>query len=91
MLTGTVGPGFTISLDDAEGRLVTSLKPGQYDVTIHDRSAFLNFHLFGPGVSEATSIPGTGTSRWSVAFRRGVYQYQCDAHKTLVHGLFRVS
>lgn len=90
-LSGSVGPGFTIVMKDAAGQTVTTVKPGRYSITVVDRSAFLNFHLLGPGVSDATSIPGTGTSHWSVELKPGTYQYQCDAHAALVHGSFRVS
>ena len=90
-LTGSVGPGFIIVLDDSAGKPVRTLSAGRYTITVHDRSAFLNFHLFGPGVNEATSILGTGTRRWSVALKPGVYQFQCDAHAALVHGSFEVT
>jgi hypothetical protein len=90
-LIGSVGPGFTIVLKDPSGHVLTTVKAGRYSVTVTDRSAFLNFHLFGPGVNEATSITGTGTSRWSVDLKPGTYQYQCDAHVSLVHGSFRVT
>ena len=89
-LDGTVGPGYAISLKTTGGKLVDVTKPGRYAITVDDRSAFLNFHLFGPGVNEATSIPGTGVVHWTVDLRRGVYQYQCDAHASIVHGTFRV-
>jgi plastocyanin len=91
MLIGSVGPGFTIVLNDSSGHLLTTVKAGRYSVRVADRSAFLNFHLFGPGVNEATSIAGTGTSQWSVVLKPGTYEYQCDAHASLVHGSFRVT
>ena len=37
-LTGTVGPGFSISLKDANGKPVTQLDPGDYTITITDNS-----------------------------------------------------
>src|SRR5207244_8114200 len=51
-LTGTVGPGFTITMSKK------IVKHGAYVITIHDRSAIHNFHLTGPGVNKKTSIPG---------------------------------
>ena len=36
-LLGTVGPGFTITLKNAHGKKVTTLKPGTYTVVISDR------------------------------------------------------
>ena len=47
-LTGTVGPGFTISLKRFSKPLV-SLKAGTYSITVSDKSNIHNFHLRGPG------------------------------------------
>jgi hypothetical protein len=90
-LVGTVGPGFEIVVENAHGRLVTRLAPGRYRLTVHDRSPILDFHLFGPGVDKRTTVPQTGTVRWTVTLRRGLYRYQCDAHQTLASGSFRVT
>jgi hypothetical protein len=89
-LVGTVGPGFAIALENAHGKPVTRLRSGRYRLAIHDRSAFLDFHLFGPGVDKRTTVTGTGTVRWLLRLRRGVYHYQCDAHQTILSGAFRV-
>ena len=50
-LTGVVGPGFTISLVDAQGQPVTRLARARSTLTVDDRSAGHNFHLRGPGES----------------------------------------
>jgi hypothetical protein len=90
-LTGTVGPGFSISLRDANGRGVTQLDPGDYTITVSDLSDMHNFHLFGPGnVDQATTVETTGTATWNVTFVDGVYTYHCDAHPTQMRGTFRV-
>ena len=47
-LTGTVGPGFTITLKKA-GKKVTTLTAGTYSITVVDKSNIHNFHLRGPG------------------------------------------
>lgn len=91
VLTGTVGPGFTITLKDARGRVVTRLKAGKYVIRVRDRSPIHNFHLFGPGIGKLTSVPGTGLSAWTVRLRRGVYRYQCDPHRTIMHGRLTVA
>lgn len=89
-LTGTVGPGFTIMLNDASGSRVTQLDPGQYSITIHDLAVEHNFHLKGPGsVDKATSVEGTGDVTWDVTLVDGVYNYRCDVHASM-HGSFRV-
>jgi plastocyanin len=79
-LTGTVGPGFTITLAKA-GKKVTSLKAGSYTITVIDKATIHNFHLLGPGVAkEITSVPFQGTKRVTVTLKKGTYTYQCDPH-----------
>jgi plastocyanin len=78
-LVGTVGPGFTISLTKG-GSSVSTLKAGTYTITVSDKSSMHNFHLFGPGVEQKTDVGATGTSNWTVTFKKGSYTYQCDAH-----------
>jgi plastocyanin len=83
-LTGTVGPGYTITLTDADGNSVTSLPAGTYDIEVHDNAAIHNFHLFGSGsVDESTDVAGTGQVTWTVTLVAGTYTYQCDPHADL--------
>ena len=91
VLRGTVGPGFTITLKTAQGRLVTKLKPGTYTIRVRDLSPIHNFHLLGPGVNKLTSVQNTGSVTWTVRFSHGVYRYRCDPHRTIMHGSFTVS
>ena len=72
-LDGVVGPGFTITLAGASGRLVTQLDPGAYEITVRDLSDEHNFRLFGPGVEQFTQVETTGTVTWTVTFREGRY------------------
>ncbi len=88
-LVGTVGPGFSISIDDASGQLVRTLDPGGYTIQAHDLSAVHNLHLVGPGVDQATEVDGTGDFTWPVTLANGAYQYFCDVHATL-RGSFTV-
>jgi hypothetical protein len=90
-LTATVGPGFTISLVDANNHQVTSLPAGTYDITVHDNANIHNFHLTGPGVDQATGISETGTFSWTVTFSVGSYHFQCDVHPVELHGDFTVT
>ena len=79
-LAGTVGPGFTITLDKG-AKKVTSLKPGSYRITVRDRASIHNFHLLGPGVDKViTTVPAVGTKSVTVTFKKGTYTYQCDVH-----------
>src|SRR5687767_6515001 len=81
-LFGTVGPEFTIRLDDANGNLVTKVSPGTYDVVVRDLSDEHNFRLTGPGVNRATSVEGQGNVTWTVTLQNGTYTLLCDPHFT---------
>ncbi len=88
-LTGTDGPGFTITLKQ-HGKTVKTLAPGVYVFVIHDQSAIHNFHLTGPGVNKKTSVAKTGNSTWRLTLRRGTYRFVCDPHATIMKGKFVV-
>jgi len=88
-LQGSVGPGFTISLQ-ANGAKVTHLDAGSYTLTVDDKSAEHNFHLFGPGgVNAQTDIEGTGPSTFNLTLVDGKYSFVCDAHVSM-NGSFTV-
>ena len=89
-LTGVVGPGFTIRLNDSTGAPVKQLDPGTYTIQVQDLSDQHNFHLTGPGVDQATDVEGTGTVTWTVTFTAGTYHFQCDPHHTTMFGNFTV-
>jgi plastocyanin len=91
-LTGTVGPGFTITLKRFNKRLV-SLKAGTYSITVSDKSSIHNFHLRGPGRvnREITTIGFVGTKTITVKLVKGIYRYVCDPHLTTMKGSFRVT
>jgi plastocyanin len=79
-LTGVVGPGFNISLKNADGSNVSHLDAGTYDMTVTDNEITHNFHLRGPGVDMATDVEGISTVTWTVTITDGTYTYLCDAH-----------
>jgi hypothetical protein len=89
-LTGTVGPGFTISLKKAGVTLKTT-KAGKYSLTVADRSAIHNFHLIGPGVNVKTSVAATGSKTFALTLKRGTYRFVCDPHATSMKGSFKVT
>lgn len=89
-LTGTVGPGFTISLIDAAGKAVKTLKAGTYTIVVRDRSASHDFHLKGAGASKTTTVPFTGTVTWKVTLRKGTLRYYCDPHSSVLGATVRV-
>jgi plastocyanin len=79
-LFGTVGPGFSITLQDAAGNNVTRVEPGTYTLQVRDLSPEHNFHIYGPGVEETTGVEQEGTVTWTVTFREARYTIQCDPH-----------
>jgi hypothetical protein len=79
-LRGTAGPGFSITLQNEAGTIVSRLDPGTYDIAVRDLSIEHNFHLYGPGVEELTSVDAIEDKNWTVTFREGRYTYVCDLH-----------
>jgi len=84
-LTGTDGPGFTITLSKK------TVKAGTYKIVIRDRSSIHNFHLTGPGVNKKTSVSAVGTTTWTVKLKKGTYKFICDPHATIMKGVLRVT
>ena len=89
-LTGTVGPGFTITLTQG-GKKVSKLKAGTYTIKIADKSNIHDFHLTGPGVNKKTSVGGTGSTTWTVKLKAGTYKFACDPHASIMKGVLRVT
>ena len=90
-LSASVGPGFEISLTDADGADVSSLAAGAYTVEVDDQSDIHNFHLTGASVEETTDVSGTGTDTWEVTLDEGSYSFVCDPHAGTMSGSFEVS
>ena len=88
--SGTVGPGFTITLKQG-GKKVSTLKAGSYKIVVADKSNIHDFHLTGPGVNKATSVGGTGTKTWTVTLKKGTYKFVCDPHASIMKGSFKVT
>jgi plastocyanin len=89
-LTGTVGPGFTITLKNGT-KAVKTLKAGTYKIKVSDKSNIHNFHLKGPGVDKKTSVSATGSQTWTVKLKKGKYTFVCDPHASSMKGSFTVS
>jgi plastocyanin len=92
ILTGTDGPGFTITLKKGTTK-VTSLKAGTYKFVIRDKSSIHNFHLKGPnGYSKVlTTVKFVGTKTYTITLKPGAWTYICDPHRTTMKGAFRVT
>jgi plastocyanin len=84
-LTGTVGPGFKISMS------AKSVKAGTYAIVIKDRSSIHNFHLTGSGVNKTTSVPSVKTYTWTVTLKKGTYRFVCDPHRSFMKGTLKVT
>jgi plastocyanin len=89
-LTGTDGPGFTITLKKGKTK-VTSLKAGKVKIVIKDMSSIHNFHLTGPGLNKKTGVGATGTFNWTVTLKKGTYKFICDPHAAIMKGSFKVT
>ena len=91
-LHGVIGPGYSISLKNAQGKRVTTLKHGKYTLVVQDKANIHNFTLNGPGIKNKM-ITGTtfvGTKTVTVTLKAGKYRYYCTVHPT-VTGTFRVT
>ena len=85
-LTGTVGPGFDISLDGTDG-----LAAGDVTIAVEDLSSAHNFHLPGPGgVDVSTSVGDEGEETFEVTLEPGEYTFLCDPHASTMRGTFTV-
>jgi len=90
-LTGTVGPGFTITLKRF-GKPFKTLKARTYSITVSDKSNIHNFHLRGPKVNkEITTIGFVGVKTVIVKLYKGKYTFICDPHFTTMKGSFTVT
>jgi hypothetical protein len=91
-LRGTIGPGYTISLKNAQGKKVKSLKHGKYTFIVRDKANIHNFTLKGPGVRNKV-ITGTGfvgTKTVRLTLKKGTYRFYCTVHP-FVSGTFKVT
>lgn len=83
VLTSSVAPRRTITLQTSEGQRVTTLATGLYRILVIDRSRADNFHLLGPGIDKRTGVRFRGRVRWTVQFVGGRYVYKSDRHNAL--------
>jgi plastocyanin len=85
-IEGYVGPGFDISVEDAD-----NVKAGTYTLKVEDKSDIHNFHLMGPGIDVKTDVSFKGTKEFTVALQAGEYHFQCDPHSSSMNGSFTVT
>ena len=83
--TGTVGPGFTITMAKKP------TKAGKITLVVNDKSSIHNFHLKGPGVNVKTSVGATGTKTFkNLTLKKGKYTFVCDPHPSTMKGSFTI-
>jgi plastocyanin len=79
LLTGTVGPGFTITLKKG-GVKVRRLKAGRYRIRVTDRSDVHDFWIKGPIKRNVTGVGFEGTKTVTLRLPKGSYTYYCAIH-----------
>jgi hypothetical protein len=93
LLVGTVGPGFTIDLQDANGKHVDVLTAGTYTLLVHDLSDVHNFAL-GSQTTNTRILTGgiayVGDETYTLVLTPGRYAYACSAHPDTMTGRFIV-
>jgi plastocyanin len=89
-LSGSVGPGFTISLNQG-GKKVKTLKAGAYKLVVTDKATIHNFELEGPGVKKIeTDVSEKGTKTFALKLKKGTYTFYCKPHESSMRGTFTV-
>src|SRR4030095_1979117 len=86
-LSGTTGPGFTITL-------IKTRKPGKYTISVSDKSSAHACVLTGPGIrnKKITTVPFVGMKTVTVTLKKGTYTYYCTPHRSIgMKGTFKVT
>lgn len=91
-LTGTVGPGYTITLK-MSNKVVKTLRAGSYKLVIQDKAPIHAFSLDGPKgyAKDFTTVPFVGTKTFTVKLVAGKYKYYCPPHEPTMFGRFTVT
>ena len=91
VLTGTVGPSYTISVK-MNGKTVKTLKAGTYKLVIHDKASIHGFSLDGPHgfAKDITPVPFVGTKTITLKLKAGGYKFYCPPHEPTMFGRFTV-
>ena len=93
-LTGTVGPGFTITLKKGTKK-VTTLKAGKYTFVVTDKSPIHNFTLEretgGKFEKTLTATSFQGKKTVTVALKKGKWKYFCSVHASQMFGFIKVT
>ena len=94
-LTGTVGPGYTVTLKQGAAKVKT-LKAGKYTFVITDKAAIHNFKIErekgGPKIEKVlTDTSFQGKKTVTVTLKTGSWKYYCSIHEPQMFGFFNVT
>jgi hypothetical protein len=92
-LVGTVGPGFTIDLTDANGKHVDVITAGRYQLLVHDLADIHNFALGNKTAGRrlvTTGVEFVGDETFVLDLTPGSYGYACSPHFDIMNGHFEV-
>ena len=90
LLTGSVGPGFTITLKKGATK-VRTLKAGTYTIRVSDKSNMHDFKLKGSTRKSHHRVAFKGTKTVTVKLNKGTVTYFCSPHASSMKGTFRVT
>ena len=82
LLVGTVGPGFTMDLADAQGQHVAVLTEGTYQLLIHDLADVHNFVLGSQSTGArlaSTEVPFVGDMTFTIDLVPGAIRLRLRA------------
>lgn len=87
----TSGPGFSIALRTAAGKVVRTMKTGTCTVTVRDRSTMHNAHVVAPGYDRKTTVPFVGTQTWKIRLAKPrTLRFLCDPHASSMRGSAKI-
>ena len=94
-LTGTVGPGYTITLKKGTAKVKT-LKAGKYTFVITDKASIHNFTVErekgGPKIEKTlTATTFQGKKTVTMTLKTGSWKYYCSNHESQIFGFFKVT
>lgn len=85
-LSGSVGPGFDISMAEE------TVAAGTYTLAVDDLASDHNFHFTGPGgVDVMTEVSEEGEETFEVVLEPGTYTFVCDPHVSSMSGTLTVT
>jgi hypothetical protein len=93
-LVATVGPDFTIRLDDVNGQPVSSVPEGAYRLLVRDLSAEHNFVLAdkatGVRLRIDSGVEFVGEKTFDIQLEPGAYGFACSPHWQTMNGTLTV-